>query len=255
MKKLMVVLFPLVILAGCGTPSGGGQAPLNQLGSRANASAKVHTELAGMYYERAQMGIALSEIDMALQANPDYAPAYSVRGLIHMALREDKEADVDFQQSLRLDKSDSEAHNNYGWFLCQRGKEKESVAHFMMALKNPLYKTPERAYLNAGLCSRKTGNDKDAEEFLQRALLIQPGLPQALLAMAELSFANSDYTAAKKYFASFSERTDGLTAEQLWLAVRIERKVGDRNSAASYGLQLRKRFPDARETKLFMYGE
>lgn len=254
MKKLMVVLFPLVILAGCGTPSGG-QAPLNQLNSRANASAKVHTELAGMYYERAQMGIALSEIDMALQANPDYAPAYSVRGLIHMALREDKEADVDFQQSLRLDKSDSEAHNNYGWFLCQRGKEKESVAHFMMALKNPLYKTPERAYLNAGLCSRKTGNDKDAEEFLQRALLIQPGLPQALLAMAELSFANSDYTAAKKYFANFSERTGGLTAEQLWLAVRIERKVGDRNSAASYGLQLRKRFPDARETKLFMYGE
>lgn len=257
MKKWIALFFPLVfsltILTGCGTPSGGGQASPEQAKSR--AIAKVHTELAGMYYERAQMGIALGEIDIALQADQNYAPSYSVRGLIRMALREYKEADEDFQQSLRLDGNDSETHNNYGWFLCQRGKEKESVPHFMAALKNPLYGTPERAYLNAGLCSKKAGDRKDAEEFLQRALQVQPGMPQALLAMAELSFDNGDYTAAKKYFAKFSEKSDSLTAEQLWLAVRIERKVGDRNSEASYTMQLRKRFPDARETRLLIQGE
>lgn len=254
MKK-STVLCLLVLLAGCGTPSGGQSAMPDQLKSRANASAKIHTELAGMYYERAQLGIALGEIEKALQADRDYAPAYSMRGLLHMALHEDKDAEEDFQQSLRLDKSDSETHNNYGWFLCQRGKEKESIPHFMAALKNPLYETPERAYLNAGLCSRKAGNNKDAEEFLQHALVVQPGLPQALLAMAELSFANGDYAAAKKYFANYAERTDNLTAEQLWMAVRIERKTGDRNAEASYGMQLRKRFPDARETQLLMRGE
>lgn len=257
MKKWIALFSPLVfslaILTGCGTPSGGGQATPEQAKSR--AIAKVHTELAGMYYERAQMGIALGEIDIALQADQNYAPAYSVRGLIRMALREYKEADEDFQQSLRLDGNDSETHNNYGWFLCQRGKEKESAPHFMAALKNPLYGTPERAYLNAGLCSKKAGDRKDAEEFLQRALQVQPGMPQALLAMAELSFDSGDYTAAKKYFAKFSEKSDSLTAEQLWLAVRIERKVGDRNSEASYTMQLRKRFPDARETRLLIQGE
>jgi type IV pilus assembly protein PilF len=255
MKKLIALLFPLALLAGCGTPSGGGQAVPDQFKARAAASAKVHTELAGMYYERAQMGIALSEIDIALQADPNYAPAYSVRGLIHMALREDKEAEKDFQHSLRLDRSDSETHNNYGWFLCQRGKEKESIAHFMAALKNPLYATPERAYLNAGLCSQKAGERKGAEEFLLRALQVQPGLPQALLGMAEVNFDNGDYAAAKKYFAGFSGKTDSLTAEQLWLAVRIERKIGDRNSEASYAMQLRKHFPDARETRLLTQGE
>lgn len=255
MKKLAFLSSLLIALSGCGTPSGGGQAAPDHLKSRARASAKVHTELAGMYYERAQMGIALGEIDSALQSDQNYAPAYNVRGLINMALREYKEAEKDFQQSLRLDKSDSETHNNYGWFLCQHGKEKESISHFMMALKNPLYTTPERAYLNAGLCSKKAGNLKDAEEFLQRALLVQPDLQQALLAMAELSFANGDYAAAKKYFAGFSEKSDSLTAEQLWLAVRIERKIGDRNSEASYSMQLRKRFPDAREAQLLTHGE
>ncbi len=254
MKK-STVLFLVALLAGCGTPSGEQSAAPDQLKSRATASAKVHTELAGMYYERAQLGIALGEIEQALQADRNYAPAYSMRGLLHMELREDKEAEEDFQQSLRLDRADSETHNNYGWFLCQRGREKESIPHFMAALKNPLYGTPERAYLNAGLCSKKAGNTKDAEEFLQRALVVQPGLPQALLAMAELSFANGDYSAAKKYFANYAERTDNLTAEQLWLAVRIERKTGDRNAAASYGMQLRKRFPDAPETQLLMRGE
>ena len=118
-----------------------------------------------------------------------------------------------------------------------------------------MYRTPERAYLNAGLCSKKAGNSKDAEEFLQRALLVQPGLLQASLAMAELSFAKGDYTTAKKHFAKFSEKTDNLTAEQLWLAVRIERKVGDRNSEASFGMRLRKNFPDTRETRLLVHGE
>lgn len=254
MKKLAVWLFMVFMLAGCGTSSGGGRAA-EQSGSRSYASAKVHTELAGMYYERAQLGIALGEIDLALQSERNYAPAYNVRGLIHMALREDKNAEEDFQESLRIDETNSEAQNNYGWFLCQRGREKDSIPHFMAALKNPLYETPERAYLNAGLCSRKAGNNPDAEEFLQRALQLQSGLPQALLAMAELKFASGDYLNAKKYLERFSEKNDNLTAEQLWLAVRIERKAGDRNAEASYGMQLRKRYPDARETQLFMQGE
>ena len=248
--KLVPGWLLLLLLAGC---AGGSHTVTQQNQERAQNSAKVHTELAGLYFERAQMGIALSEIDLALQAARNYAPAYNVRGLIHMSLHEDKEAEEDFQQSLRLDKADSEAHNNYGWFLCQRGREQQSIAHFVAAVKNPLYTTPERAYLNAGLCFQKAGNYKDAEDFLQRALRVQPDLMQALQALAELKFSAGDYLAAKKYFVA--QKNENLTAEQLWLAVRIERHVGDGNAEASYALQLRQRYPEARETQLLMHGE
>lgn len=247
----MKVLWLMVMfLAGCAADVYAADQAIQE---RARNSAKIHTELAGLYFERAQMGIALSEIEIALQANRNYAPAYNVRGLIHMELREDKEAEEDFLQSLRLDKTDSETHNNYGWFLCQRNRETESIAHFLAAVKNPLYTTPERAYLNAGLCSQKTGNNKDAVDFLQRALRIQPDLGQALQALAELKFAEGDYPEARKYFAA--QRNENLTASQLWLAVRIERRVGDSNAEARYALQLRQRYPDARETQLLMHGE
>jgi len=246
MGKLIILLFLVAGLSGCGTPSGG---------STPNASAKVHTELAGMYFEMGNHGVALEELGLALQADRNYAPAYNVRGLVHMALREDKDAEDDFQKSLRLDKTDSDTHNNYGWFLCQRDRAKESIPHFMSALKNPLYQTPARAYLNAGTCSRKAGNNKDAEEFLLKALQLQPDLTQAWLELSESSFADGDYFAAKRYFTNFSEKTGRLTADQLWLAVRIARKNGDRNAESSYGMQLRKSFPESREAQMLMRGE
>jgi len=246
MNKLIILLLLLACLAGCGTPSGG---------VNSNASAKVHTELAGMYFEMGKHGVALEEIELALRANRDYAPAYNVRALVHMALREEKEAEEDFQKSLRLDNTDSDAHNNYGWFLCQHDRAKESIPQFMAALKNPLYQTPARAYLNAGLCSRKAGNNKDAEEFLQKALQLQPGQTQALLALAELSFANGDYFAAKRYITMVAEKPGSLNAEQLWLALRIARKNSDRNAESSYGMQLRKLFPESRETQMLLRGE
>lgn len=245
-NRSIAVWLSLAVLAGCGTTSGNSQAA---------KSAKVHTELAGLYYERAQLGIALDELGQALQSDPNYAPAYSVRGLVHMALREDKEAEEDFKKSLRLDNMDSDTHNNYGWFLCQRDRENESIAQFMAAIKNPLYTTPGLAYLNAGVCSKKAGKIKDAEDFLQRALLVQPEMPQALYALAELNYANADYFSAKRYFSNFAQKIDNPTAEQLWLGVRINRKAGDRNSEASFGTQLRNRYPDARETQMLIHGE
>jgi type IV pilus assembly protein PilF len=65
-----------------------------------------------------------------------------------------------------------------------------------------------------------------------------------------LNFAKGEYGTAKKFFAAYAEKTDNFTADQLWLAVRIERRVGDRNSEQSYSMQLRKRFPDSNEARL-----
>ena len=242
-------------LTGCVTQPTGSTG--QQAIARSLASAKVHTELAAMYYERTQLGVALEEVAKALRAEPNYAPAYSVRGLVQMALHEDQQAEEDFQHSLKLDGSDSGTHNNYGWFLCQRGKEHDSIKQFMEALKNPLYATPEKSYVNAGVCSRKGGNAKDAEAFLQKALILKPNMPEALLALADMNFANGDYAGAKSYFIRFSQNSDpsSLTAENLWLAVRIERKLSDKNSEESYALQLRKRFPESRETLLMLQGQ
>lgn len=253
--KLLTLILAVWLLSGCASDGGGSAGTPVEATTRAQAIAKIHTELAASYYERKQYGIALQEIEVALKSESGYAPAFNMRGLIRMDLREDEKADEDFRRSLQLDKNDSSAHNNYGWFLCKTGREKEAIPQFLDALKNPLYATPETAYVNAGVCSQKIGKLKEAEDFFQRALARKPNYSDALYGLADLSYTTQDYAGAKSYFLRFLKNSPELTAESLWLAVRIERQVGDRNSEQSYALQLRKRYPDARETQLIPKGE
>lgn len=247
--RIAGLLLIVMLLSGCST-TGNGFTP-----ERALASAKIHTELAASYFERKQYSIALQEIETALKAKSDYAPAFNVRGLIHLTLREDDLAEEDFRHGLKLDETDSITHNNFGWFLCQRGREVESIQQFIEAVKNPLYTTPESAYVNAGVCSKKIGKLAEAEEYYQRALVRSPNMPDALFGLADLNFAKHDYAGAKSYLLRYSQLVTDMTADQLWLAVHIERKIGDRNSEQSYALKLQKRFPDSRETQLLLHGE
>ncbi len=243
--RLVTLLMLFVVLSGCATTREADE----------RARAKVHTELAAAYFERKQYAVALQEVGVAKQADDSYAPVYNLSGLIRMALREDDQAEADFRRGMGLDPDNSEMHNNYGWFLCQRGREKDAIQQFLTALKNPLYATPETAYANAGICSRKIGDLQAAESYLQRALILHPDMPEALYGLADVSYAKADYPSAKAYFLRFQQQDQDLTAEQLWLAVRIERKMRDRNAEASYAMQLSKRFPDSREAQLLQMGE
>ena len=219
----------------------------------AYSRAKVHTELGAQYFGVGQVGVALDEFTIALAAERRYVPAHYMLGLVYMELKDDVQASRYFKSALELDPNNSEAHNNYGWFLCQRGKIEESIKEFMSALKNPLYETPDRPYVNAGICSLKRQDDKNAEEFFLKALKLNPNQPQALLALADLYFRANDLPNARAQILPFM-KTQAPTAEALWLGVRIERKLGDRNAQDSYSQMLRQRFPLSKETQALASG-
>lgn len=215
--------------------------------------AQIHTELGAAYFGRDQMGVALAELNEAVRLNSNYAPAYNILGLVYMALREDAKAEESFRRSLSLDGTSSDAQNNYGWFLCQHDKSEEAMPHFMAALKNPLYATPEKSYLNAGICARKNNRDADAEEFLLRSIRLQPRQPQALFNLADINFKRGRLNEAKNFINRYSQ-VAAPTQESLWLGLRIERRLGDSSAEASYELQLRKMYPDAPETRALRSG-
>lgn len=215
--------------------------------------ARIHTELAASYYEFGNMAVALEEVREALKSDPDYGPAYNVAGLVYAELREDKLAVENFQQALRIDPLDSDTNNNYGRFLCDRQRVDEAIRYFSAALKNPLYKTPERSYVNAGLCLRRRGDLAGAEDYFNRALKLQAMQPQALYQLADLAYSRRAYPQAKQYLLRL-ERVSPVNPEFLWLAVRIERKLGDQLAAASYGTQLTRNFPQSKEAAALQAG-
>ena len=215
--------------------------------------AKLHTELGSLYFQDGNMAVALDELKIAIAIDPSYAPAFNVRGLVRLYLREMTSAEDDFKQALRLAENDPEINNNYGWFLCQTAREKDSIPYFMRAVKNPLYQTPDRAYLNAGRCSQKAGDVDAAEDFLQKALRISPDNLQALMQLASINYKRGNFEPAKKQVSDVLRKVEP-NAELLWLALRIERRLGDRAAEAGYGSQLRRKFSGSPEYQEFLKG-
>lgn len=215
--------------------------------------AKLHTELGSLYFQNGNWITALEELTLAVSINPDYAQAYSTRGLVLYQIKELESAEKDFQRALDLDQKDPEINNNYGWFLCQTGKEKESIAYFQRAIKNKLYQTPETAYLNAGTCYAKLGELDLADEFIRKNLRFSPDNPQALFQLANVTYKRGNYDAARAHLQSVL-RLSEPNAEALWLLVRVERRLGNHSAEARQSNQLRQKFPDSPEYQALLKG-
>lgn len=237
-------------------PSGSGaqqavsaQPPENDQQKRA----KVHTELGSLYLLDGRSAIALEEARVALSVDSNYAPAYNLLGLTHMVLGETRLAEENFERALSLVPGDPEINNNFGWFLCQSGRPERSIAHFLRAAENPLYPTPTKPYTNAGICSIRLKNDKAAEDFLLTGLRLSPSNTQALYWLADIAYRQGRFTEARQWTTDIEKMIEP-TAEVLWLALRVERKLGDRETEARHALQLRRRFPGSPEHRLLIQG-
>ncbi|MDQ1314292.1 MAG: type pilus assembly protein PilF [Pseudomonadota bacterium] len=249
------ILLAAALLAGCaGQPVGESGVANTQVDSESRQRARAFTDLASAYFARAQYKVALDELRKAITADNHFGPAYNAYGLIYMELTEDKLAEENFRHAIELDRSDSVTRNNYGWFLCTRGRYDEGLEQFSIALRNPLYTHPEEAMANSGLCAERKGDLALAEANLAKSLKLQPDNPNTLLKLAGLNFRRGRLMETQRLLGRHAELAPP-TSESLWLGLRLERKLGDRSQEAAYGLQLRKHFPDSNEAKLLQTGQ
>ena len=258
MNKITLACLMACLLAAC-TTTGSGQGAQQAVSAQPADSeqqkrAKAHTELGSLYMLDGRSAIALDEARIALAADPNYAPAYNLLGLTHMVLDEPKLAEENFEKAMRIAPGDPEISNNFGWFLCQTGREQRSMAYFMAAAKNPLYAAPAKAYTNAGVCSVRLKDDKAAENYLMMALRLSPTNTQALFWLADIARRQGRYAEARQWTTDIEKMMEP-TAQVIWLALRIERKLGNREAEARYATQLRRRFPGSPEQRLLTQGQ
>jgi type IV pilus assembly protein PilF len=261
MRRIVGSLCAAALLAACATD--GSQAPaegpsvatggtIGDAGEPRNR-AKLHTELAALYYSRGNMGVALEELRVAVASDSTYAPAHGMFGIVYQDLKENQLAEQSFDRALRLAPTDPDINHNYGLFLCRNRREQDSIKYFMTAVRNPLYPTPWRSYSAAGQCTLRLNNVKDAEDYFQRALRLDPDDPPSTLQMGQIRFRQGNIDEARRYVQRYNKLASP-TAESLWLALRIERRQGARTAEASLANQLRRRFPDSPEYQALQRG-
>jgi type IV pilus assembly protein PilF len=216
--------------------------------------AVIKTDLAAGYYERGQFDVAIDVLREAEQLDPNYARIFDIYGLVYTMLGENQRAESSFRRALSIAPNDPDIHANWGAFLCATGRERESIPELEAAVRDPLYKTPEIAFINAGKCTLALGDSGKADEYFRRALASSPNNPIASYQLALLAYRQARIPDAR-FWLRPAVQAAAPRPDALYLGMCIERKLGDRQAELSFVSQLKNRYPDAPETRQIESGD
>lgn len=209
--------------------------------------ARVRLELAGLYFGRGQNSTALDEIKQALAAKPDMHEAFGLRGLVYASMGEPGMAEANFKQALQLAPTVGNTMHIYGWFLCQERRYAEADVQFEKAQAQPQYRDGVRTLLAQGVCQARAGQWQQAEQTLSRSYELDPANPVTAFNLAEVLLRRGELERARFYVQRINVVPEQVTAQSLWLAARIERRLGNLGALQDHSRQLRERFPQSPE--------
>ena len=254
---MAVLVFFLTWLSGCATETTGtaGQADLATASDETEQQkrAKIRLELAQGYLEQGQLTVALDEAKLAINADPRSTDAYNLRGLIYMRLNDMGLARDSFTRAASLNPRDGNVLHNLGWLSCQEARYAESIVYFDRALASPAYQGQANTWLTKGVCFMRAGDKRQAESSFLRALEFDAANPITGYNLANLMYQRQELVRAQFYIRRLNN-SEFSNAESLWLAAKIERKLGNQVGVTQLGESLKKRFPESKEMSLFDRG-
>ena len=217
--------------------------------------ARIRTELAGAYFGQGQYVTALDEVKRALSVDPNHVPALGLRGLIYANMGEFELAEESFRAALRLRPTDADTLHNHGWFLCQRKRFPQARQQFEAAIAVPQYRESARTLLAAGICEARAGELPTAQLILQRSFDQDPGNPATVFNLADVLRRRGEFERAFFYVQRINQTPELVSAETLWLAIRIQHQRKLTSSVEELGALLRTRFPKSREAAAYDQGQ
>lgn len=255
-------LMALGQLGGCADGPGSRMSRTSSSGDIVTASdegdvrkrARLRMELASTYYAQGQFTTALDELKQAVAIDPALPDAYEMRALIYDAMGENERAIASYRQALSLNERNGSVLHNYGWFLCRQRQFAEADALFERAANLPQTMSTSKTLLARGVCQINAGLYPEAEKTLAHSYEMDPSNPATAFNLAAVLYRRGELERARFYIRRVNNVPSQVTAESLWLAVRIEHKLGNTNGRDEMAAQLRSRFPTARETNSMELG-
>lgn len=252
---VVVVLASSFGLSGCATNPDGSRAsgsnPVDSIVTQsdepeARKRARTRLELASGYFGEGKTTVALDEIKLALQADPNYGEAFNMRGMIYMRLGDNRQAEDSFRRALQLNPRDADTMHNYAWMMCQMRRYDESIAMFTQANAIPLYGGQSKTYMTRGLCELAAGRRELAERSFARSYELDATNPISGYNLTNLLFLRGELQRAQ-FYARRLNNGEFANSETLWLGIKIERRLGNTEVVSQLTTQLRRRYPQSKE--------
>ncbi|WP_033887452.1 type 4a pilus biogenesis protein PilF, partial [Pseudomonas aeruginosa] len=163
---------------------------------------------------------------------------------------EPKLADEEYRKALASDSRNARVLNNYGGFLYEQKRYEEAYQRLLEASQDTLYPERSRVFENLGLVSLQMKKPAQAKEYFEKSLRLNRNQPSVALEMADLLYKEREYVPARQYYDLFAQG-GGQNARSLLLGIRLAKVFEDRDTAASYGLQLKRLYPGSPEYQEF----
>jgi len=217
-------------------------------GVKETKASEFNADLGIRYLQKGRLQLADEKLKKALDQNPNSARSNHYFAILQQKLGNYQKAEHYFNRAVNIKPKDPEIRNNYGSFLCETNRPQAAVKQFLSAVADPLYRTPEFAYTNAGICLRKTGNDAKAEQYFRTALKKKSSVPSALLEMAKLYSDRKQYPRAQAFMLRY-ESVGKSTPEALEACYIINQKMGDYAKSGQCKSALLRLFPTSQEAE------
>jgi len=254
----------VLLLAGCvntrttttglvGSGADSGTSAVTDTDENNRRRARLRMELAAGYFEQGQTSVALEELKQVLTIDPGYADAYNLRGLVYMRLEDAAQAEDSFRRAVAINPRDANTRHNYGWLLCQQNRYGDAAQQFAAALAVPSYADRAKTLMTQGVCELKAGQRPQAERSLLQAYELDAGNPVVGFNLASVLAQREEWSRAQFYIRRVNN-SPSANAETLWLGIKIERKLNNREAVAQLGGQLQRRFPQSREAMAYERG-
>jgi len=117
--RFLIAMILALLIGGCATGGGSGG---EQGESEENQAANANMQLGVQYLRRGELQKALSKLKKARAQAPDNANTQMMLGVVYSRLDKPALARDGFERAVELTPDNSQALNNYGKFLCQRGE-------------------------------------------------------------------------------------------------------------------------------------
>ncbi len=211
-------------------------------------AAESNYKLGREYFLRGNYERARDALERAVEFDPRMAKGHMTLGLTYEQLQIPRLARQHYELAVRYDARNFDVRNAYAVFLCGQQDYNEARKQFDRAIRDPLNDNPAPMMTNAGVCMGQRPDDELAEQYFRDALEARRNYPEALLQLALLKRRTGDGLSARAFLQRYLA-VQPASPSILYLAMQIERDMGDSRAARDYRRQLIEEFPESAEAR------
>ncbi len=206
MKSIRILLLLLIagVSAGCVTTTTGGF----NVEPSAEEAVEDYIQLAIAYYDAGDLINARRHLSNALELNVRSSELYNILALVMQAEGDLELAAETFERSIRIDRTNSRARNNYAALLYSMEDYDGAYEQLAEVTQDTMYEGRAFAFESLGRSALRLQREEEAEMAFQRALQLNGNLYVSAIELAILRADRQDWDGARRVFRQYLTTTE-----------------------------------------------